>query len=119
MTVLQRAERMLTRFDPELVSWLMEKFEEIGVEVRTGAAVEAIEQVDSGFRVHGRKGNEEIAMEADLVVHAAGRLPDLDLNLSTAGIAVENGRLALNEFLQTSPIRLSMPLVTRPPRGRS
>jgi glutathione reductase (NADPH) len=101
VTVLQRAERMLTRFEPELVGWLMEKFAEIGVGVRTGTAVEAIEEVDSGFRVHGRKGSEEIAIEADLVVHAAGRAPDLDLNLSAAGIAIENGRLALNEFLQS------------------
>ena len=101
VTVLQRAERMLTRFEPELVGWLMKKFGEIGVEVRTGTAVEAIEQVDSGFRVHGRKGSQEIVIEADLVVHAAGRVPDLDLNLSAAGIALENGRVALNEFLQS------------------
>jgi glutathione reductase (NADPH) len=42
VTVLQRAERMLTRFEPELVGWLMEKFSELGVEVRTGTIVEAI-----------------------------------------------------------------------------
>ena len=101
VTVLQRAERMLTRFEPELVGWLMEKFAEIGVEVRTGTAVEAIEEVESGFRVHGRTGTEVITVDADLVVHAAGRVPDLDLNLSAGGIAVENGRLALNEFLQS------------------
>ena len=34
--VLQRAERMLTRFEPELVGWLMEKFSEIGVEMSSG-----------------------------------------------------------------------------------
>src|SRR5262245_28790859 len=33
VTVLQRAERMLTRFDPELVDWRIEKFSDIGVEV--------------------------------------------------------------------------------------
>jgi len=92
---------MLTRFEPELVGWLMEKFAEIGVEVRTGTAVEAIEKVESGFRVHGRAGNKDMAIDADLVVHAAGRVPDLDLNLSAAAIAVENGRVALNEFLQS------------------
>src|SRR5882762_5099870 len=54
VTVLQRAERMLTRFDPELVGWLMEKFAEIGVEVRTGTAVEAVEAAASGFRVRAR-----------------------------------------------------------------
>ena len=99
--MLQRAERILTRFKPELVGWLMERFAEIGVEVRTGTVVEAIEEADGGFRVHGRKGGEETAVDADLVVHAAGRAPDLELNLSAAGIALENGRLALNEFLQS------------------
>jgi glutathione reductase (NADPH) len=49
--MLQRAERMLTRFDPELVGWLMEKFSEIGIEVQTGMAVEAIEHEGNGFRV--------------------------------------------------------------------
>ena len=101
VTVLQRAGRRLTRFEPELVSWLMEKFAEIGIEVRSGTAVEAIEEEGGGFRVHGRANSGETAIDADLVVHAAGRIPDLDLNLPAAGIAVENGRLLLNEFLQS------------------
>jgi glutathione reductase (NADPH) len=102
VTVLQRAERMLTQFDPDLVGWLMEKFSEIGIEVRTGTAVEAVERAGSGFRVCARTGNQEVMVETDLVVHAAGRVPDLDeLNLPAAGIAVEKGRLVLNEFLQS------------------
>jgi glutathione reductase (NADPH) len=102
VTVLQRAERMLTRFEPELVGWLVEQFSDIGVEVRTSTVVEAIDRVSSGFRVRARSGIQEISTEADLVVHAAGRAPDLDaLNLSAAGIVVEKGRLLLNEFLQS------------------
>jgi glutathione reductase (NADPH) len=101
VTVMQRAERMLTRFEPELVGWLMEKFAEIGVDVRTGTAVEAIEEVEGGCRVYGRARGKETAIDTDLVVHAAGRVPDLDLNPLAAGITVENGRLALNEFLQS------------------
>ena len=102
VTVLQRAERMLPRFDPELVGWLMETFSEIGIEVQTGTAVEAIEHAGSGFRVRARAKSREIAIDADLVVHAAGRAPDLDaLNLAAAGVAVEQGRIVLNEFLQS------------------
>jgi glutathione reductase (NADPH) len=102
VTVLQRAERMLTRFDPELVSWLMRKFSEIGIEVQTGAAVEAIERTESGFHVRARAKSQEIAADFDLVVHAAGRAPDLDaLNLTAAGIAIEEGRMVLNDFLQS------------------
>jgi glutathione reductase (NADPH) len=87
VTVLRRAERMLTRFEPELVGWLMEKFSEIGVEVRTGTVVESVDRASSGFRVRARSGSQEITTEADLVVHAAGRAPDLDaLNLSAAGV---------------------------------
>ena len=38
----------------------------------------------------------------DLVVHAAGRTPDLDpLDLTAAGVETERGRLRLNEFLQS------------------
>jgi glutathione reductase (NADPH) len=49
-----------------------------------------------------RSRDQEITTEADLVVHAAGRVPDLDaLNLAAAGVAVEKGRLVLNEFLQS------------------
>jgi glutathione reductase (NADPH) len=102
VTVLQRAERMLTCFDTELVGLLMQKFSEIGIEVQTGTAVEAIERAGSGFRVRARAKSREIAIEADLVVHAAGRAPDLDaLNLAAAGVAVEHGRMVLNEFLQS------------------
>jgi glutathione reductase (NADPH) len=90
------------RFEPELVGWLMEKFSEIGVEVRTGTAVGAIERVGSGFRVRAWAGSQDITTEADLVVHATGRVPDLEaLNVSAAGVTVENGRLVLNEFLQS------------------
>ncbi|MGA7385312.1 MAG: NAD(P)/FAD-dependent oxidoreductase [Methylocella sp.] len=102
VTVLQRAERMLTRFDPEVVGWLTEKFLEIGIDVRTGTAVEAIERAGNGFRVRTRGKSREFTIDADLVVHAAGRAPDLDaLNLSAAGVAVECGQIALNEFLQS------------------
>ena len=80
----------------------MEKFAEIDVDVRTGTAVEAVERDGSGFTVRARAGAEVVEVCADLVVHAAGRAPDLaSLNLSSAGIAVENGRLVLNEFLQS------------------
>lgn len=102
VTVLQRADHMLTQFDPDLVGWLMEKFSEIGVDVQTGTVVEAVERAGSSLRVHARAGSRAVAIDADLVVHAAGRVPDLDaLDLTAAGVAVEKGRLVLNEFLQS------------------
>src|SRR5262249_26452751 len=90
------------RFDPDLVSFLMEKFREIGVEVKTGSAVEAVEKVGNGFRVQARTPDGPLTRQADLVVHAAGRVPDVDaLDLPAAGVATEGGRICLNEFLQS------------------
>ena len=41
-------------------------------------------------------------MPADLVVHAAGRVPDVaELDLSAANVAVAGGKLQLNDFLQS------------------
>jgi glutathione reductase (NADPH) len=102
VTILQRGPRMLKGFDPDLVGWLMPKFEEIGVTVRTNSEATRIEKIDESYRVmiSGQGGQETV--EADLVVHAAGRIPDIDaLNLEAAEVAVDRGRLVLNEFLQS------------------
>jgi glutathione reductase (NADPH) len=102
VTVLQRAERMLPQFEPELVAWLMDKFLEIGIEVRTENTVTAIERSGSRYRVHMQTSHGEAAVEGDLVVHAAGRVPDIaELDLPAARVAVGNGRLRLNEYLQS------------------
>lgn len=102
VTVIQRGPRMLTHFEPELVGWLMESFDKIGVRVVTNTTVVAIERNDSGFVVHGATDGDKIAVEADLVVHAAGRAPALDrLNLKAADVAVAQGRLKLNQYLQS------------------
>jgi glutathione reductase (NADPH) len=43
-----------------------------------------------------------MTFEADLVVHAAGRVPNLgSLDLDRVGVAVKDGRLQLNDYLQS------------------
>ncbi len=102
VTILQQGERMLKGFDPEVVDWLMAAFEAIGIEVRLQAAVGSIEKVDGGYQVHALQRGQPVSLQADLVVHAAGRAPAFDsLDLQAAGVATEHGRLKLNEFLQS------------------
>jgi glutathione reductase (NADPH) len=100
--VLQRADRMLTAFDPDLVGWLMEKFHEVGIDVRLKARVTAIETSGGDLSVRASLNGREEAFTTDLVVHAAGRVPDLDpLDLAAAGVECDKGRPRLNEFLQS------------------
>lgn len=102
VTVFQSAERMLPAFDPDLVGWLMEKFSELGIDVRTNSTVQRIEKTADGYLVHASTDGCTQTVVADLVVHAAGRAPDLDaLNLDAAGVTTEKSRLKLNEFLQS------------------
>jgi glutathione reductase (NADPH) len=102
VTILQHGERMLKGFDPDLVGWLMPAFQELGIEVRTSTSVDAIEKTNEGFRVRASSAGAPLAFDVDLVVHAAGRAPRFDeLNVQAAGVDVENGKLKLNEFLQS------------------
>jgi glutathione reductase (NADPH) len=102
VVILQRGERLLPQFDPDVVGWLMDSFRHLGVDVRLETTVEGIEQTSGGFRVHARASDRPLAFDADLVIHAAGRGPALgDLGLDAAGIKHEKGRLELNGFLQS------------------
>jgi glutathione reductase (NADPH) len=103
VTILQHGKRMLKQFESNVVGWLMEAFETLGIDVRTGTSVEALEKNDRGYTVHASCDGEKISVEADLVVHAAGRKPDLAaLNLEAGEVATKHGRLQLNEYLQST-----------------
>ena len=103
VTVLQRGTRMLPHFDPDVVGWFMPSFDRLGISVRTSAAVTRVEKTTGGFLLPAGSGGREQAIVADLVVHAAGRAPDLDaLDLAAGGIELEHEWLALNEFLQST-----------------
>ena len=102
VTIVQRGVRLLNGFDSDLVGWLMQAFDTIGVDVRLETTVKAIDKTDTGYRVRSISHGEASTIDADLVVHAAGRAPALEsLDLEAAGIANDRGRLILNEYLQS------------------
>lgn len=102
VTVLEQGSRMLPQFDPDLVGWLAAKTTALGVDLRLRTKVEAIEKTASGFLVTMASNGAEAKLETDLVVHAAGRAPDLEaLDLEAGGVAQQHGRLELDEFLRS------------------
>ena len=101
--ILQHGDRILKEFDTDLVGWLMASFTALGVDVRTKTSVERIEKVANGYQVFSSNSGTQSMIEADLVVHAAGRVPDFEpLDLAAGGVEVDNGRLKLNEYLQST-----------------
>src|SRR5207247_9860377 len=84
---------------PARVDRLAERSREVGIDVRTGREVEAIERAAPSVRVRVRGG---ATYEADLVVHGAGRVPEIDdLDLVRAGVDREARGVTVNEYLQS------------------
>jgi glutathione reductase (NADPH) len=102
VSILHRGKRPLKHFDPDLVTQLVQGTQSLGATIHLNTQVTAIERRDSHFLVHAQVGEQEQMTEADLVVHAAGRVPEIDdLDLGTAGVAREKEGVSVNQYLQS------------------
>lgn len=103
VSILHHGDRPLERFDPDLVAQLVQATRDLGVEVRVGTTVTAIEKRGDELIVHARDAQETTEFAADLVVHAAGRVPEIDdMALDVAGVERADGSgVAVNEYLQS------------------
>lgn len=95
--------RALAKFDQDLVTRLVDHTVSLGVDIRLNSSVTKISSHDFGTCVefHGTKGTE--VLQADCVVHAAGRVPKTrQLELQSANVEVDDrGAVKTNEFLQS------------------
>jgi glutathione reductase (NADPH) len=102
VTIVHRGARPLPRFDPDLVDQLVERTRELGVEVQLGTQAEGIERNSSHLIVRASASGQKRRFEADMVIHAAGRVPEIDdLNLDAAGVEWDRPGVKVNEFLQS------------------
>jgi glutathione reductase (NADPH) len=96
---VHRGERPLEAFDADLVARLVDATRELGVHVHLATEVRGIEKREGGLRVLTTKGT---SVDADLVVHGAGRVPEIDdLALDAAGVERAANGIAVNEYLQS------------------
>lgn len=100
--IFHQGERPLVGFDPDLVAQLVEATRELAVDVQLDTTVEAIERQGDEFVVRVRTKGETRVVKADLVVHAARRVSEIDdLALDRAGVAFGKGGVTVNEYLQS------------------
>lgn len=89
----------LGTFDADLVERLVVLTRDEGIVVRLNFSVESIGRDAQGVRLLS-KGGEEIV--ADLAVHGAGRVPEIDdLRLEAAGVSRTQKGVAVNAYLQS------------------
>jgi glutathione reductase (NADPH) len=116
VTILHRGKQPLEHFDPDLVNQLVQRSQDIGIDVRVRREVKRIDKSsspsdDSKLIVHSSDdlsnaadGNKlsTTTVEADMVVHGAGREPNVEgLNLKAAGIEYTTRGIKVNEYLQS------------------
>ncbi|MEX2303301.1 MAG: NAD(P)/FAD-dependent oxidoreductase [Bryobacterales bacterium] len=101
-TILHRSDRPLRGFDPDLVNRLVKATKDLGIEVKLSSPVKAIEKRDLSFLVKGESEAGAFEIEADLVVHGAGRVPNVDrLDLFSAGVEANPRGVVVNEHLRS------------------
>jgi len=102
VTIAHRGQRPLPRFDPDLVDQLVKSSRELGVDVQLGTEVIGVEKKSGQLVVRASASGQPRTFEADMVVHAAGRVPEIDdMNLDAAGVAWDSQGVKVNEFLQS------------------
>jgi glutathione reductase (NADPH) len=102
VTVLHRGLRPLALFDPDLVDQLVERTRQLGIDVHLATEAIGIEKSSGQLTVRAVASGKAGVFQTDMVVHAAGRVPEIkDLDLDAAGIEWEKRGVRVNEFLQS------------------
>ena len=85
--IVDRGARPLPSFDPDLVELLISRGAEVGIELRRNTEIKAVERSGETYKVTLEIDGISEVVEVDLVVHGAGRVPDLaGLGLEAAGV---------------------------------
>lgn len=106
ITIAHRGAKPLEKFDPDLVDMLVEKTRNLGINMMLQTEVKSIEKKQSSLLVNtsaknGKSKNNERTIETDLVVHGAGRVPEIELGLEEAGIEYGKKGIKVNSQLQS------------------
>lgn len=103
VTVLQRGESVLKQFDRDLVAQLIEYSAEHGLGIHTESEVQAIETSDeTSMVVRYDRSGETTSLEAQLVVHGAGRIPNLDgMNLEAGEVTYGKNGIEVDAFMRS------------------
>jgi len=104
VTVLSNEEMPLSAFDADLVQDLIHATLAKGIDIKLGYEANKIEKNEDGFNVTCKRSDDfTFEYSANLVIHAAGRIPNVDsLDIEQIGLKLnEQHGIEVNKFMQT------------------
>jgi len=101
--IVDRGERPLKNFDPDLVDLLVERGREVGIDLRRTTTIVEVQPSEGGYQVTLEQAGAQETIHTDLVVHGAGRVAELaDLGLDAAGVEWGEHGMQVADHLQST-----------------
>lgn len=103
VTIIQRAPHVLSHLDDDIGSTIEQAFRAEGAEVYTDTGLQEVTRHDMLKSVHFSQRGETRTVSGAEILQALGRRPNIDgLNLESAGVKVDDGRIVVDEAMRTS-----------------
>lgn len=102
VTILEALPQLLPRMDSDAVEALKAETERLGVVVKTGVSVTAIEKMADGLSVQFEHDGHNQSVLVERVVNGAGRVANVDgLNLDAAGIEHDGLHILVDDTMRS------------------
>lgn len=104
VTLMQRGQRLLKEYDPEISEAITKCLTEQGINLLTGVSYERVKQDGDIKKVHVEIEGKKQMIESEQLLVATGRKPNTkSLNLQVAGVEVSShGEIVIDEYCKTS-----------------
>jgi pyruvate/2-oxoglutarate dehydrogenase complex dihydrolipoamide dehydrogenase (E3) component len=103
VTVIDRADHILPREDPDAAAVVQAQFVEEGIELELGAAIVGFEREGDAKVVVVERDGETSRVVVDEILMALGRRPNMNgLGLEAAGVASSRTGIVVDDFMRTS-----------------
>jgi pyruvate/2-oxoglutarate dehydrogenase complex dihydrolipoamide dehydrogenase (E3) component len=103
VTILQRGDHLLSDFDDEVGQTVETAFRQEGLAVHLGSEVMHVTHQGRENTIEFEQAGRTRSVNGELILQALGRKANIaGLNLEAARVAVQDGRIVLNEEMRTS-----------------
>ena len=104
VTLLQRSDRILSEYEPEVSIAVHAALAGEGIAIRTGSTIREVRADDGGVTVRVETGGREGSVQAERLLVATGRVPNTDgLGLEQTGVRLdERGFVQVDAELRTA-----------------